>query len=248
MNNRFVVVIPSYQNREWCEKTLLSVLTQKYSNFRAIYTDDCSTDGTYDEAARVLAEHDKENRVTLIHNSERLYAVHNIYNMVHSCHDNEIIVMLDGDDWLENPNVLTRLNKEYKKGVWMTYGQYISHHDREIGCSCAIPNEIIKSGSFRRYKWCSSHLRTFYAWLYKQIKPEDLTHNGKWMQMTGDLAAMFPMLEMAGPKQSFIPDILYEYNYTSPLNDAKVNRNLQIELERKIRSMRPYQRIISRQI
>ena len=242
--NRFVVVIPSYQNKDWCEKTLLSVLTQKYPSFRAIYSDDCSIDGTADEAAKVLAEHDKDKRVTLVRNPERLYAVHNIYNMVHSCDDDEIVVMLDGDDWLANPGVLTRLSEEYDKGVWMTYGQYISYHDREIGCSCSIPKQIIDAGVFRRYKWCSSHLRTFYAWLYKKIRPDDLMHNGKWMQMAGDLAAMFPMLEMAGPNQSFIPDILYEYNYTSPINDGKINRNLQIELERKIRSMPPYKRIV----
>lgn len=244
--SRFVVVIPSYQNKPWCEKTLLSVLTQKYPNFRAIYSDDCSTDGTADEAAMVLAKHDKDKKVTLIRNTERLYAVHNIYNMVHSCDDDEIIVMLDGDDWLANPNVLSRLDEEYKKGVWMTYGQYVSYHDREIGCSCAIPREIIETGMFRRYRWCSSHLRTFYAWLYKKIRQEDLMHNGQWLQVSGDLAAMFPMLEMAGPKQSFIPDILYEYNYTSPLNDGKINRAVQIELERKIRSMPPYKRILNR--
>lgn len=244
MDHRFTIVIPSYQNKEWCEKTLLSVLSQKYSNFRAIYTDDCSTDGTAEEAERVLSKHDKNKRVKLIKNEERLFAVRNIYNMVHSCDDDEIILILDGDDWMNGPNVLTRLNEEYQKGVWMTYGQYISYHDQEIGCSCTIPREIIETGLFRRYKWCSSHLRTFYAWLYKMIKQEDLMHFGKWLTMSGDLAIMFPMLEMAGPKQSFIPDILYVYNYTSPLNDGKVNRNLQIELERKIRSMPKYQRII----
>jgi glycosyltransferase involved in cell wall biosynthesis len=246
VENSFVVVIPSYQNKAWCEKTLFSVLSQKYSNFRAIYSDDCSTDGTADEAERILKEYDTENKITLIRNTERLYAVHNIYNMVHSCKDDEIIVVVDGDDWLENQNVLSRLNEEYNKDVWMTYGQYISYHDQEIGCSCEIPKEVIYSGMFRRYQWCSSHLRTHYAWLYKQIRQEDLMHNGQWLQISGDLAAMFPMLEMAGPKQSFIPDILYVYNYTSPLNDGKINRGLQIEMERKIRAMNPYKRIINR--
>jgi glycosyltransferase involved in cell wall biosynthesis len=244
VESSFVVVIPSYQNRQWCEKTILSVLTQQYPNFRAIYTDDCSTDGTADEAERILSEKDKNNIFSLVKNTNRLYAVHNIYNMAHSCDDNEIIVMLDGDDWLAHPNVLSRLNEEYQKGVWMTYGQYISYPDREVGCSCAIPKEIIDAGSFRRYRWCSSHLRTFYAGLYKKILPDDLKHNGQWLTMAGDLAAMFPMLEMSGPKQSFIPDILYEYNYTSPINDGKINRELQISLERKIRSMPRYKRLL----
>jgi glycosyltransferase involved in cell wall biosynthesis len=244
--NRFVIIIPSYQNRLWCEKTINSVLTQQYPIFRAIYCDDCSTDGTSDEVERLLKEHDKNNKVTLIKNTTRQYAVQNIYNMVHSCDDDEIIVMLDGDDWLSNSNVLNRLSDEYDKGVWMTYGQYMSHNDREIGCSCEIPQSVIYAGSFRQYRWCSSHLRTFYSWLYKKIRPEDLKHNGQWLQMTGDLAAMFPMLEMAGPRQSFISDILYEYNDNTPINDSKVNRTLQIELERKIRAMPSYRRILER--
>jgi hypothetical protein len=62
--------------------------------------------------------------------------------------------------------------------------------------------------------------------------------------MTADLAAMFPMLEMAGYKQSFIPDILYIYNCSSPINDFKININLQQEMERKIRAIQPYQRIL----
>jgi glycosyltransferase involved in cell wall biosynthesis len=244
--NSFVIIIPSYQNRIWCEKTLTSVLTQDYPKFRIIYTDDCSTDGTADEVEKFLKKHDYDKRVTLVRNTERRYAVCNIYNMVHSCTDDDIIVMLDGDDWLANTNVLKRLNEEYDKGVWVTYGQYQCYPDKELGCSCAIPKEIIVNGAFRRYRWCSSHLRTFYAWLYKRIRKEDLMHNGQWLQMSGDLAAMFPMLEMAGPRQSFISDILYEYNYTSPINDGKVNRNLQIALERKIRAMPSYQRILDR--
>jgi len=240
LTNKFVIVIPSYQNREWCEKNLLSVLTQNYYNFRIIYTDDCSMDGTAEEVERVLSEHDKNNKVTLIKNKERLYSVLNIYNMIHSCDDDEIIIILDGDDWLYNENVLNRLNEEYQKDIWMTYGQFISFHDQEIGCSCSIPKNIIDNNLFRRYKWCSSHLRSNYAWLYKKIRKEDLMHNRQWLQMTGDLAATFPMLEMAGSRQSFISDVLYVYNYLTPLNDAKVNRNLQIEMEMKIRSMPPY--------
>jgi glycosyltransferase involved in cell wall biosynthesis len=244
MDNRFVIVIPSYQNKQWCEKNLLSAITQQYPNFRILYTDDCSTDGTADEAQKIIKKYDKQHKVTLIRNTERKYATYNIYNMVHSCDPQEIIVLVDGDDWLSGQHVLERLNKEYKTGVWMTYGQYISYHDKEIGCSCAIPKQIIDGNLFRQYRWCSSHLRTHYAWLYQKIKQEDLKHNGNWLKMTGDLATMFPMLEMAGSHQSFISDILYVYNYTSPLNDGKVNRDLQIELEKKIRSMPKYQKIL----
>lgn len=244
-NVKFVIVIPSYNNEEWCQKNLHSALRQNYSNYRVIYTDDCSTDNTRSNIQEYLKENDKENKVELVLNEKRLGAMNNMYNMVHNCEDDEVIVVLDGDDWLAHSNVLSVLNSRYSSGnVWMTYGQYKSYPDGRIGCSRQIPQNIIQKNLFRRYQWCSSHLRTYYTWLFKKIRPKDLQDdNGKWLEMTSDLAAMFPMLEMAGERQVFIPDILYIYNYTSPLNDAKVDINKQQNLERKIRSMRPYQRI-----
>ena len=246
VENNFVIVIPSYKNKKWCRKNLLSALNQRYENFRIIYTDDCSPDGTGEEAEKVIAQHDKKNRVTLIKNQERKGAMRNMYEMVHSCDDEEIIVVLDGDDWFANSGVLTRVNKEYEKGMWMTYGQYRSYPDNRIGCSRTIPQNIRDTNRYRRFRWCSSHLRTYKAWLFKRIKPEDLQENGEWLDMSSDLAAMFPMLEMAGNHHSFISDVLYFYNYTSPINDAKVNINRQQGLERRIRAMRPYPKITDR--
>jgi glycosyltransferase involved in cell wall biosynthesis len=248
IENPIAIVIPSYQNKEWCEKNLTSALNQNYSNFRIVYADDCSTDGTAEEVEIVKAEYDKDNKITLIRNTTRHRPLGNVYNMVHTCDDDEIVVILDGDDWFPHNEVLNRVNQEYNNGnVWMTYGQFISYPDNGPGCSCAIPKEIINAGAYRRYQWCSSHLRTYYAWLFKKIKKEDLMHNGEWIKMAGDLAAAFPLLEMAGLNQSFIPDILYVYNYQTPINEAKVNRSLQIEFERIIRSKPPYQRIMERQ-
>jgi glycosyltransferase involved in cell wall biosynthesis len=246
--NRFVIVIPSYQNIAWCEKNLLSALNQNYSNFRIVYADDCSSDGTADAVERIISEHDSGHKVTLIKNTKRILPIGNTYNAIHSCDDDEIVILLDGDDWLAHNDVLSRVNKEYnEKDVWVTYGQWISYSDNSHGGSREIPNSVISSNSFRRYEWCSSHLRTHYAWLYKMIRKEDLMCDGDWFKAAGDLATMFPMLELAGPKQSFIPDILYVYNYTSPINEAKVDRTLQIACERKIRSMPPYKMVVSRQ-
>jgi len=244
--NRFVIVIPSYKNKEWCRKNLLSALSQKYPHYRIIYTDDCSPDGTADEVQNIIDSFDKDKRVTLVRNQSRLGAMHNMYNMVHSCEDDEIIVVLDGDDWLAHSGVLSRLNEEYNKGVWITYGQYRSYPDNGLGCSRQFPQNVIDTNSFRRFRWCTSHLRTYYAWLFKKIREEDMKDNGSWLEMSSDLAAMFPMLEMAGHRQAFISDILYIYNYSSPINDAKVNINLQQGLEMKLRSKTPYQKIENR--
>jgi glycosyltransferase involved in cell wall biosynthesis len=43
---RMVIVIPSYNNRHWYRQNLGSVCAQAYDNFRAIYVDDGSSDGS----------------------------------------------------------------------------------------------------------------------------------------------------------------------------------------------------------
>lgn len=235
-SKKFVIVIPSYKNSQWCVKNIMSALDQNYTNYRIIFTDDYSPDDTYDKVAEVVKKSDKAHLVQLIKNTERLGALHNLYNMIYSCQDDEIILTLDGDDWLADNEVLNKLNEYYAgNDIWMTYGQYQNSHDGAIGVSSQIPDHIINSGSFRQYRWCSSHLRTFYAWLFKKIRKEDLMRNDKFFSMTWDLCILFPLLEMAGNHSQFISDILYIYNTENPINDHKVNLKLQHTLDYEIR-------------
>jgi glycosyltransferase involved in cell wall biosynthesis len=239
---KMVVVVPSYNNSKWFERNLSSVVGQQYSNFRMVYTDDCSPDSTGQLVEDYLAKHKHEN-VTLIRNTERKGALANLHSMIHDCQDDEIVLTLDGDDWLAHPNVLSRVNKEYQDdNVWMTWGQY-QDTNGGLGCSRIIPAHVIQRGNYRRFRWCSSHLRTFYSWLFKRIKKEDLLHHGKFYSMAWDLAFQLPMLEMAGGRGRFIPDVLYIYNIENPIQDYKTNIDLQQGLERIIRSKPPYQRL-----
>lgn len=243
---KIVVVIPSYKNSRWYEKNLKSVIEQQYDNFRAVYTDDCSPDGTGSLVEEYLSKNDNKKRVQLIKNTTRIGALENLYNMINSCEDDEIIVTLDGDDWLATDKVLDRVNQEYTSDVWMTYGQFKEYPGDGAGCSVQIPKHIIQSQAFRRYRWCSSHLRTFYAWLFKRINKEDLKYNGSFFSMAWDLAFMFPMLEMSGHRSRYIPDILYIYNVENPINDSKVNLKLQQSYEMLIRRKKPYALIEAR--
>lgn len=239
-DRKFVVVIPSYNNEKWVEQNLASALNQNYAKFRVIFVDDCSSDGTFEAAQKVVRNSHKTN-VSLVRNETRIGALANLYNAIHSCDDDEIILTLDGDDWLAHDNVLEFLNREYKSGeIWLTYGQYKNHPDGAHGVSQPIPDHITNSSGFRHYRWCASHLRTFYAWLFKKIAKEDLLYDGSFYPMTWDFAIMFPMLEMASNHSKFIGEILYVYNLENPINDHKVNRQLQASLDKLIRGKRKY--------
>jgi glycosyltransferase involved in cell wall biosynthesis len=243
---KIAVVIPSYNNHPWYARNLSSVVAQDYQNFRVIYVDDCSSDGTGELVEQFIADTNSGNLIELIRNPARLGALQNLYNTIYLCDDNEIVILLDGDDWLAHDGVLKKVNEVYADpDCWMTYGQYRSWPDDTTGYySREIPSDIIEANNFRESEWCASHLRSFYAWIFKLIKVEDLISPcGSFYHMAWDQAIMFPMLEMSGDRAKFISEVLYIYNAANPLNDCKVDRELQRSLETVIRMQKRYDRL-----
>jgi glycosyltransferase involved in cell wall biosynthesis len=248
-NKHFVIVIPSYNNKKWYQKNLDSVFSQKYNNYRVIYIDDCSDDGTGDLVDQYIQTKKHNFRFTLIKNKTRKLAVANHYIASHMCDDNEIILHLDGDDWFPHDNVLSFFNEVYSdQNIWMTYGQYEFWPSGRHGLSKPVSHDIPENGLWRDIPWTPGQLRTFYAWLFKKIKLEDLIfHGDKFIKYKGkfyptnyDVAFYFPMLEMAKLHYSFISEVVYVYNVGTPSNDFKINAALQQYVGAKIRSQEKY--------
>ncbi len=242
---KFVVVIPSYKNSQWHARNLSSVCAQNYEQFRVIYIDDFSPDDTANLVETWLQQNKMSHKVTLIKNETRKGALENLYNAIHSCADDEIIVTLDGDDWFAHSQVISKLNTYYSDpNVWITWGSYMDHPQNSRGCSKPIPPQVHQSNNYRRSPWCTSHLRTFYKWLFANIKKEDLlAPDGTFWNSAWDLAFMIPMIEMAGFRSKYIHDILYIYNNENPIQDYKVRLQEQQNFERLIRAKKTYNRI-----
>jgi len=239
-----IVVIPSYNNKNYYEANLDSLIMQKYENWRAIYIDDKSPDGTGELVKEYIKKHNLEHKIILIQNQERCGALANLYTTIHACPDSAIIATLDGDDRFAHENVLSQVNKVYDYfNVLMTYGCYIDSSNYTTSCCADYPQEVVQANSFRKHRWITSHLRTFYAGLFNRIKKEDLTRNGQFFPVAWDLAIMFPMLEMAGERYKFIPEVLYIYNNENPLADHRQSRKIQDDLSDYIRNLEPYQRL-----
>tara|TARA_R110000824_G_scaffold74491_4_gene189346 strand:- start:543 stop:1283 length:741 start_codon:yes stop_codon:yes gene_type:complete len=245
MSNHFKIIIPLYNAHHWIRFCVKSVKEQDYDNFQCIILDDLSTD----KSAEIIKDEIKDDeRFVLIENTEKAFALKNIYDGICAStpQPEDIILTLDGDDWLPNAGVLKTLNDIYNtSNCWLTYGSYAEFPSGLPGpFAKQIAPHVIKSNSFREEEWCASHLRTFKHHLWSQIKKEDLLDDqGLFYEMAWDLAFMFPMLEMAGEKSKYVSDILYIYNLTNPLNDHKVNHQLQLSTEQKIRKKQKYERL-----
>ncbi|MDN3504660.1 MAG: glycosyltransferase family 2 protein [Rhabdochlamydiaceae bacterium] len=238
----FVVVISSYNNAEYVERNLESALSQVYSNYRVIFIDDASTDDNYSLAKSVIDRLDANDRVTLIHNGSNRGAMANTVRAVNLCNNEEIVVMLDGDDTFIGPNVLTTLNQYYNHSdTWITYGRCIENTTGNFGFSKPISHLILKAGSIKRKAWMVSHPFTFYAGLFKKIKLEDFSYKGKFLPTATDVAAMLPMIEMARLHTFFINEPLYEYNLENPKNDHKISKEKQEFYNQYVRHLRRYQ-------
>ncbi len=242
-----VIIIPSYNNKDWYKRNLNSLFSQKYQNYRVIYINDCSTDGTGELVEQYIKKKGKEDRVTLIHNTTRKRQLANHYKAAHMCNDDEIIVHLDGDDWLAHEQVLSYINKVYDNpNIWLTYGQRMNWPTNIRGSSHAFPLSTIKNNEFREYKWCVGHLRTFYAWLFKLIKLEDFMcekvqgYEGEFFPAGADNALLYPMLEMAHNRFTFIPDILYIRNIANTINVFKTHKDIQSNSRKDILQRKKY--------
>lgn len=253
---KIVIVTCSYNNEQWCDKNLSSIFAQNYDNFHVMYIDDQSSDTTYPRVKKFIETHGVQDKITLICNEQRRGAMANQYHAIYMCEPTDLIIILDGDDFFAHKNVLAYINNVYAtQDVWLTYGQYAEYkggdwsieqgaagYQPSSWCS-PMPQRVVQNNAFRSHPHIPSHLRTFYAGLFQNIKTEDLMIDGEFVKMSCDLTAMFPMIEMARDHFTFIGDVLLMYNGVNGLNDHKVSKTLQRSVDLTIRARPAYEKI-----
>lgn len=178
MEAKFIITVPFYNAEEWLPHCIKSIMNQTHKNFVCIAVDDISTD----DGAKIVAELISEDpRFHLIKNKTKRSAAGNIHKAIeYAAPDAEdIIVNVDGDDWLATATVLEKVASTYEDpDVWMTYGSYVEFPSKKRGkFARQIPDSIIDSNSYRDSEWMSSHLRTYKFKLWSQVKKEDLLND-----------------------------------------------------------------------
>ena len=235
-----IILTTAYNCEKYVEKSLFSIMSQRYKDFTCYITDDMSTDNTVSIVHETIKN---DSRFILIENKTKLFQPGNYDQIITSRNidGEEICVEVDGDDWLSDSNVFTRINEVYKDpNVWMTSGSFKYHDGRD-----GFANPPTQFTDIRKQTFTLSHLRTWKSWLWKKIKEVDLRdENGNYWNVAGDLAFMFPMFEMSGEEHyRFLPNINYIYNESNPINDHKVNMSNVINTVNKIRNKKPYTKL-----
>jgi glycosyltransferase involved in cell wall biosynthesis len=242
--NHITIVISTRNSVNYIDKCLSSAINQNYSDFKIIFIDAASNDGTYEAAKKY-----ESDNVVIIQNQTRKFQGENIRLGTEMAKPKSIIITLDGDDWFPHDNVLTKINEVYnEQDCWMTYGTYVEHPYRDVSIYYhEYPLEVREKKLFREHRWLASHLRTFRRELFLKINPEDMKDptTGEYVSMAPDLSFQFPMLEMCGVDKSFyVSDALYVYNTTNPLNECKINPDEIKRIELMLRGKKPYETLI----
>jgi glycosyltransferase involved in cell wall biosynthesis len=238
------IVVPTYNNSrgDVCIKNISSLLNQDYDNYSVYIINDCSTDDTSAKIKDYIKSHPYGARAVVIDNNKRLGAMANYYHVISSLDDHVIVLNVDGDDWLSGPHVLAYINEIYNSdNIWLTYGQYQEYPSGNIGFCAGYPKSVILNNSYRKHGLPVSHLRTYYAWLFKKIDPRDLMYKNRFVQVTCDKVLMTPMIEMSGGRFKCIQDVLYIYNANNPISDMRIAGPQQAMIRDRVFALSPYE-------
>ena len=248
------IITPVYNAEKYIARCIESVAQQDYYSYTMHIIDDASTDDTVKVAMDCINSLPENIRYNFkVHlNTENHGAVWNQVNTIQNECGYDIVMLLDGDDWLVNdPTIFHKYNNLYNNGAEFTYGSCWSVADNISLIAQEYPPEVKANRTYRDYKfnWNMpyTHLRTFKSRLmqnhlswngnYAFRNPETL----EWLKAGGDTAIFYTMIEVADPdKVVCVSDIVYNYNDLNPLNDYKVNSDEQTKTANRVLASSPF--------
>jgi glycosyltransferase involved in cell wall biosynthesis len=247
MDNRFIIVIGSYNNEKWVSQNIESVLKQTHKNWRMVYYDACSEDNTYEIAKRYMEQDSRINLITTGQRNLKTWLFDKLTEF-ENIKPNDIICVLDGDDFLASDDVLNYLNEVYNQThCWMTYGGMIcwegGDKTREAyPQNSEPPPEVFTQKLYRRDLWRYSHMRTCRGFLWKKLTHENFVseYDGNYFTLD-DLCTVYPMLEMCPARKIYrVEDHIYIWNASESRGCAEnKTNNIGQHYEAELRTRRP---------
>jgi glycosyltransferase involved in cell wall biosynthesis len=247
--------ITHYNTIQYLQKCLTSIFEQVCAiPFQAVLIDDASPDSYITE---FLDEWQKKEptRLVIVRNKQRIGKGANLFRCLDAarCDPEDIICILDGDDWLASTYSLQTVVERYQNtNCWVTYGSYLQSNGDTGFCTVPLTEHHYtsekKGRGFRECGWVFSHLFTARAFLWNKL-PKDLNiFNGKQTMFTADQVFNIPLAEMAGSSRiQYIDQALMIYNNENPMNDYKVDYNEQISIDNQNRKRPAFKALDSKE-
>jgi glycosyltransferase involved in cell wall biosynthesis len=243
---RLKIIINCGPCEDYVGRCLRSVRAQTFRQWEAFVTVDACGDDTAERAFQARAGDD---RINITVNSERLYSMTNLIRAIQRSNSarDDVIVILDGDDWLATEEALERIVAEYERhDCWATYGSWVADDPTCTGLRAGRwPPYPAGTTNFREAVWLGTAVRSWKKWLWDKIDDSAFRHpDGNYILVAEDMASMLPMFEMSGTDRArHIPDVLMVYNRTTPHGCGKVHLDMMLKTAAYLRSQPSYPRL-----
>lgn len=245
------IITTTYNNSKWVNQNITSVLNQTYKNFDVLYIDDCSTDDTYEQAVDII---NNDSRFKIIKHEENKSKAYSFATHLQKfINEDDLVVFLDGDDWLLDENVLDSVVKTYlKTNYWVGYGGMYCWDGKSENVELANPQntpypyQVHQLNYYRNDVFRCSHLKTVKGFLLKKLKESDFKFQNNWIKYGDDLVIMCAAMEMS-PTEKIITFDFPTYIYNSNEEIAKRTSDEQaryINTELEIRSRKQFNPLI----
>jgi glycosyltransferase involved in cell wall biosynthesis len=229
--NRFVIICPMYNCSSTLTRLLHSLFGQSYYNWKLILLDDMSDQQEREECARIITTFKTLRktdckRVKVVWNDRKKWEMENVlYGIKNFCLDDDIIVRIDGDDFLTELDAFYILNQYYQQThaeiIWTAHRWGFT--DNNISGPLGIDDDPYVTS------WRSSHLKSFRKYLLNDIPYENfLNQNNELVKRCGDQALTLPVLYKT-KKRLYVPRVMYHYSIkfekeTFQSDDAKFQK------------------------
>ena len=226
------VISPMWNASAYIRHCILSVAQQDYDNYQHIIIDDCSEDNSYEIASNTIQSlpSDIQDKFVLIKNDTKRYAIGNQIECIKKYAQlNDIVILLDGDDWLiNNPTIFNYYNDLYYQGYEFTYGSMWSVVDNIPLIAQEYPIQVRKDKKYRQHlfnwKIPYTHLRTCLGKYFSTLDVDKFKTNGQWMRSGADNPLFYELIEQIDWNKVYCnQEIVCNYNDASPYNDYKIN-------------------------
>jgi len=242
--SKIVILSTLWNAKRFLHQYVNSIKNQTYKNFVVYVVDDNSNDGSYEVLLKLTSD---DNRFKIFKNTSQKFKTQNFYEIINNrnlINDNDIVIELDGDDSFYGKNVIEKVNNDFKDpNLWIAGYKWIDNRGKRSPFRHS-PN----ADNPRSQTWAYSAMRVFKAFLFRNIKENDLMFEGKFIKAANDVAYGMPMLEMSG-KEHFksFNDITYLYNWHDKNTHTKTSSvkdtGLQKRTEKHIYSLPRYDKL-----
>ena len=241
LQNKFIIFVPYCDFfDEFIIECLQSIENQNYTNYDVVIVND---GGKKTDHIKIFIS-DKYN-YTFINLDQHLREGHSkwkfteyIQHNIDTYSSNDIVIIIDGDDYLYTNNALEIINDVYiETNCWITYGNHIgkynssTQYNKDISC-------------LRKEPWVFSAPRTFKIEFIKHLKKEFFIYEDEYIKKASDVALMFPLIELCGvDKIKYIDTKIYFYRAHDNNSYKIIPYKYKIDAEKYIRNLPPLEQL-----